>query len=117
MRTGALGAALLALTLGSQGLAAQQPKPQMPHDSAHQGMAKGMDMQQQMRMMDSMNARLDSLVLRMNKASGNAKVTAMAGVINELVAQRRTMHAHMQQMMQSRGAMRGGHGHTMRSDA
>jgi hypothetical protein len=92
MNTGALGAALVALVLGSGGLAAQQPKP---HARQH------------MQMMDSMNARLDSLVDRMNRASGNAKVTVMAQVINELVAQRRAMHQHMRQMMQSHGTMMG----------
>jgi hypothetical protein len=48
--------------------------------------------------MDSLDRRLDSLVSRMNRASGNQKVTAMAAVINELVAQRKAMHGHMQQM-------------------
>jgi hypothetical protein len=60
-----------------------------------------------MQMMDSLNARLDTLVSRMNQASGNRKVTAMAEVINELVAQRRIMHARMRQMMESgEGMMR-----------
>jgi succinylglutamate desuccinylase len=63
------------------------------------------NMQQHMRMMDSANARLDSLVHRMNRASGNAKVAAMAQVINELVAQRRSMQTHMRQMMRSHGGM------------
>jgi hypothetical protein len=67
-------------------------------------MRKGM--QQQMMAMDSMNARLDTLVQRMNRASGNAKVSAMAQVINELVSQRRAMQRHMHQMMH--GRMMGG---------
>jgi hypothetical protein len=66
------------------------------------------NMQQHMRMMDSANARLDSLVERMNRSSGNAKVAAMAQVINELVAQRRTMQTHMRLMMRSHGGMMGG---------
>jgi hypothetical protein len=56
-------------------------------------------------MMDSLNTRLDSLVSRMNRATGNTKVAAMADVINELVAQRRAMHEHMRTMMQSREGM------------
>lgn len=61
----------------------------------------------QMQMMDSLNARLDTLVSRMNRATGNSKVTAMAAVINELVAQRKTMQEHMRQMMEPReGTMR-----------
>jgi hypothetical protein len=107
MNTGALGAALVTLLLGTQGLAAQQPGRHAPRDTAaHPMMMK--DMQQHMRMMDSANARLDSLVRRMNQATGNAKVSAMAQVINELVAQRRAMQAHMRQMMESHGGMMGG---------
>ena len=60
-----------------------------------------MDMQR----MDSLEARLDSLVGRMNRATGDQKVAAMAAVINELVAQRRVMREHMRQMMDSRGMM------------
>ena len=62
MKTGVLGAALLTLLLGTQRLAAQQPGHGMPADSMHQGMMMNMDMGQQMAAMDSMNARLDSLV-------------------------------------------------------
>jgi hypothetical protein len=62
-------------------------------------------MAEHMRMVDSLNARLDTLVSRMNRATGNRKVTAMVDVINELVAQRKAMHEHMRQMMQSRQGM------------
>lgn len=48
--------------------------------------------------MDSLDHRLDSLVGRMNRTSGNQKISAMAAVINELVAQRKVMHSHMQEM-------------------
>jgi hypothetical protein len=58
-----------------------------------------------MQMMDSLNARLDTLVSRMNRATGSRKVTAMAEVINELVAQRQVMHQHMRRMMESRRGM------------
>ena len=57
------------------------------------------------RMMDSLDARLDTLVSRMNRAKGDRKVTAMADVINELVTQRKATHAHMRQMMESRQGM------------
>ena len=108
MSRGVMVGSLLAILVSGQELSAQQPK-QMPQDSTHRGMTMGAEMRQQMRAMDSMNAHLDTLVLRMNRASGNAKVSAMAQVINEMVSQRRTMHAHMQQMMRSHGAMMGGH--------
>jgi hypothetical protein len=52
-----------------------------------------------MQMMDSANAQLDSLAGRMNRTTGAAKVTAMANVINALVAQRTVMQQHMHQMM------------------
>ena len=100
MKTGAIAGAVVALLIGTQGLAAQEPRQRPPRDSMHQAAV-----QEHMRMMDSANARLDSLVQRMNQATGNAKVTAMAQVINELVAQRRAMQRHMQQMMQSHRMM------------
>jgi hypothetical protein len=59
-----------------------------------------------MAMMDSLNHRLDSLVDRMNRATGNQKTQAMAAVINELVAQRKIMQGHMHRMMQGE-AMKG----------
>jgi uncharacterized coiled-coil protein SlyX len=62
-------------------------------------------MAMQMQRMDSLNARLDTLVIRMNRASGSRKVTAMADVINELVAQRKVMQDQMRQMMESREGM------------
>jgi len=98
-----IAVSLLSLVLGTGSLAAQQPQGPA-RDSAAQA-AMMMNMQQHMRMMDSADARLDTLVRRMNSASGNAKVSAMAQVINELVAQRRAMQAHMRQMMQSHGDM------------
>lgn len=88
-------AALAALALSAQGLAAQQPGPPP-------GMAE------RMRIMDSTNARLDTLVNRMNRATGTQKVTAMADVINQLVADRRAMQIRMRQMMESpHGVMMG----------
>ena len=58
-------------------------------------------------MMDSLDHRLDSLVGKMNRASGNAKVEAMAAVINELVAQRKAMRERMHRMMDGGGPKRG----------
>jgi hypothetical protein len=58
--------------------------------------------------MDSLNHRLDSLVARMNRTSGNEKVQAMAAVINELVSQRKMMQDRMPRMMERGGMMREG---------
>ena len=93
---------LVTLALTSSILAAQQPGAATPDRQS--GMASGNQMS--MMMMDSLNHRLDSLVARMNRASGNQKVQAMAAVINELVAQRKAMQDRMHQMM-VRGDMMG----------
>jgi hypothetical protein len=114
MNRGALGLMLLAVLLPAQQLAGQQPQQRTTGDTtAH---AMNMNMQKHMQMMDSANARLDSLVRRMNQATGNAKVAAMAQVINELVAERRAMHEHMREMMKSHGRMMDGNG-TMRNES
>ncbi len=96
MRTARLGAALAVVLLSAPALAAQQPGP--PHRAGMMGT-------RDMRMMDSLNARLDSLVDRMNRATGNEKMTAMAGVITEMVGQRKAMQQHMRQMGESRRGM------------
>jgi hypothetical protein len=100
-----IGVGVVALALSAHMLVAQQP------GQARQGNQRGMRgdsaMAQQhmhMHMMDSLNAHLDTLVSRMNMANGNAKVMAMADVINALVAERGMMQKHMRQMM---GNMKG----------
>ena len=105
MRIVRLGAGLAALVLSAHVLAAQQPIPLQQPDRPPSGMADASGMAAQMQVMDSLNARLDRLVSRMNRATGNRKVTAMADVINELVAQRKVMQQHMRQMMESRKGM------------
>lgn len=80
--------------------AAQDTTPQPQTDST--GVAAG-SRRAMMATMDSLNRRLDSLVGLMNRAPGSRKVTAMAEVINELVAQRKEMHRHMHMMMEGRG--------------
>lgn len=93
MRMSGIGAALIAALVAAAPLSAQQPAPPAKMGPPAAGMK--MDM----KMMDSMDARLDSAVARMNRTTGDARVTAMADVINALVAEHRMMHAHMQQMM------------------
>jgi hypothetical protein len=96
---------VVALALSAQVSAAQQPGQPPPPAHRPGAMMDTAAMAEHMRMMDSLNARLDTLVKRMNRATGNKKVTAMADVINELVAQRRMMQAHMREMMESRPGM------------
>lgn len=45
--------------------------------------------------MEAHDRRLDELVAMMNAAEGEAKIDAVAAVVNELVAQRRTRRAHL----------------------
>jgi len=99
-----IGIVVTTLALGARLLSAQQPAQP---DRGRMMMGDTAVAQQEMRMMDSMNLRLDSLVARMNKESGNKKVAAMAEVINELVAQRRAMQEHMRRMMQQQRSMMG----------
>jgi predicted metalloendopeptidase len=81
------------------------------------GQAAKPDAQEMMKMhrqmMDEMkaaDAKLDQLVQQMNAASGEAKVTATAAVVTELVRQQKSMHEHMgrmhEQMMSGRGMMK-----------
>lgn len=102
MRIARILAAVPMMALSVQVLVAQQPQ-QGRADSMMRMPAMA---QQHMRAMDSMTARLDTLVSRMNQATGNRKMAAMADVINELVTQRKAMQSHMREMMQSRPGMR-----------
>jgi hypothetical protein len=89
--------AFTALMLSASSVAAQQPQMQRP--DSHSAMPRRGHQQMMMRM-DSLNARLDSLVDRMNRTSGDQKVQAMAAVITELVSQRRMMQDRMHGMME-----------------
>jgi hypothetical protein len=102
---------LIAITtcalLAAVNLSAQQPTPR-PRN--------GMRMQQPMHdsmfmahmMSPAADARLDSLVQTMNRASGAGKVDAMAAVINQLLAERKIMREHMRHMMMKHGMEMGG---------
>ena len=83
-----------------------QAGTQAPQPSA-QDMMKMRE--QMMADMNAGNAKLDALVKDMNAASGEARVSALVAVVNELVQQRRAMHHHMEQMhhhmMGGRGIM------------
>lgn len=72
-------------------------------------MARHQEMQQRMQ---AMNAELDRLTAEMNAASGKAKMTATAAVVEKLVEQRKAMGAMMMRqqpmMMMMMGHMGGG---------
>ena len=67
--------------------------------------------EQMMAEMKAAGAKLDALDKDMNSATGDAKVIAMAAVVNELVQQHKAMHGRMGQMHQQ---MMGGRGGMMR---
>ena len=94
--------ALLLLCLASP-LAAQQAG-HTPSPPA--GQPAGM--MAHMRAMDSLGVRVDSALARMNRTTGEARVSAMADVLNALGAERREMHAHMREMQAHEGGMMGG---------
>jgi hypothetical protein len=67
------------------------------------------DRSQMMAMMQSDQAadrRLDDLVAQLNAARGNDRLDKVIAVVNELVAQRKSMHGMMRTMM-SNGMMSG----------
>lgn len=92
--------------------AAQNGAPQQTAQAPEQptGMPAMMRMHEQMMAeMKAADARLDALVTEMNAATGNAKVAAIASLVNELAAQHKAMHERMgrmhQQTMGGRGMM------------
>jgi hypothetical protein len=94
---------LVAADPTQQAQAPQAAQPQQP------GMQDMMKMHEQMMAeMKADDAKLDALVKEMNAANGDAKVDAIAAVINELVRQHRIMHGRMGQMHEHMMGM--GHG-------
>src|SRR5690348_207504 len=94
MNSSRLGIGVAVLMLVAHVLVAQQP------GQGQRGNQRGMQgdtamAQRHMHTMDSLNARLDTLVHRMNMTRGNEKVAAIADVVNALVAERRMMQQHM----------------------
>ena len=81
------------LCAGVLSASSQTPPPTQPHMP---------DMRQQheqmMAEMKASDARLEELVRAMNATTGDAKVSAMAEVINEMFRQHQAMHRHMAAM-------------------
>jgi hypothetical protein len=92
--------------------ASQQTPPAQPGQSGQQpDMAEMMKHHQQMMAeMKAADAKLGGLVAAMNSASGDAKISALAQVVTELVRQHKTMHEHMGMMGQHMMMGRGGRG-------
>lgn len=91
-----------------QAASQQTPSAQSGRSGQPPEMAEMMKRHQQMMAaMKAADAKLDELVAAMNSAGGEAKVSAVALVVSELVRQQKAMHEHMgmmgQQMMMGRG--------------
>jgi hypothetical protein len=94
------GATLTAVMALTPRLDAQQHSmpPGAQGQAAHAVGAMAPPMAAHMHTMDSLGARLDTAVARMNRAAGDARTAAMQDVLRELVAAHKEMHAHMSQM-------------------
>jgi hypothetical protein len=89
------------------------------HAAAHTAPAQQPNMPDMMKKHEQMmadmkagDAKLDALVKEMNAAAGDARVNAVAAVVNELVRQHKAMHGHMGQMHEQMMGM--GRGRMMR---
>ena len=99
--------AAIALLVGNVACSRQAVAAQPPPAAQSPGMGGMMKMHEQMMTeMRKGDARLQTLVEQMNAANGTAKVTAMAAVVSELVAQQKMLHEQMGSM--HREMMRGG---------
>ena len=71
---------------------------QSPAAAAGGPAANAADQQQMMKMMAADDEKLAGLITTMNAAKGDAKVAAIAAVVNELAAQRTRMRTQMMRM-------------------
>lgn len=102
---------IIAATLPASALLAQEEHGQMGDMMKGDHAAMEQKMEAQMKVQD---AELDKLVARMNSATGEQKVDAVAAVVNKLVEDRKMIHAQMAGMHKN---MHGGmmmHGRMMK---
>lgn len=92
---------MLVLALGANAQT-QEPQPQSqqtpakpPADMSAKCKAMMAEHEKTMAEMKAADQRLDGLVTKMNAASGQGKVDAIAATVTEIVAQRRTMRDRM----------------------
>jgi hypothetical protein len=92
-------AGILALTMATGGAQASATADPQHQHGAPAASADPMALHQKlMAEMRANSARLDELVARMNAASGEAKMTAMAEILTALVKERETMHTALMAM-------------------
>lgn len=97
----ALGLALLfgaGLAVAPTSANAQDMGPQHKHggDKGTMSAERQEAHEKMMKEMKAHDEKIESLAAKMNSATGQAKIDAMAALLNEMVAQRRTMRAHME---------------------
>lgn len=90
----------LAVSAGAQDPQHQQTPAKPSADMSARCKAMMAEHEKMMTEMKTTDQRLDDLVGKMNAASGQAKVDAVATVVTEIVAQRKTMRDRMMQMHQ-----------------
>ena len=86
------------LALAALAVAAQQPAPGPMMGEKKMDESMMAHHKEMMATMETMDARLDELVKKMNAATRSRKADAVAAVVNELVAQRKQMREHMMAM-------------------
>lgn len=91
--------------------AQQHPATPQPHTAGARAPAMA-----HMHTMDSLGARLDSAVARMNRATGEARTPAMQDVLRELATAHRAMRTHMTEMHRHMSEMMATH-HPMADSA
>ena len=98
---GRMWSAVVVLAIAGAATAALAQAPvdgghhQSPAAPADAPTAKATDQQHLMKMMAADDEKLAGLITTMNAATGDAKVAAIAAVVNELAAQRTRMQAQM----------------------
>jgi len=100
-----ISSAVLVLGLGlplqaQQSSKARQSATQSTSDMATKCEAMMAGRQKMMADMKAADQHLNELVAKMDQASGQAKVDAVAAIVSAMVAQRQEMHARMAQMHQ-----------------
>ncbi len=84
---------------------AQMQASEQQEDMSAKCKAMMQEKQKMMQKCQMMETKLDELVSRMNAATGPEKIEAMQELLDELVAQRKSMHAMMHKMMQEKMGM------------
>jgi len=98
MSAGPGAAGQMAQGTGQAATAKAKPQAGMGADMSARCQAMMADHEKMMAEMKAADARLDDLVAKMNGAPAMEKATATAAVVNEMVAQRRTMRDGMMKM-------------------